>query len=990
MGKTRWITRIKKMVLGVCIAVLLYALLGFLVLPRVACFSLNRLLEAYVRVPATVARVDFNPFTGELGVHELRIGEGDRSLLGFTRFYVDVQGDSLWTRALHLRAVELDNASLALQKATNGELNLLAALVLPAEQPDEPADEPAAASGTALFPVRIDQIEIKDAAASWKDVSLPQPLALQLSPVTVSLQGLSTLPGETGTLNVQLDAGNAGHVELAATLALAERHVSGKLQLANSGLLQFWPYLQAQLPVVLTKGQLSFSADFDVDAANAVQARLDNGHVALRSLSLSDRHEVQMLALEQLNVDALRFDLRKQQLRVGKVLVDGLAAPVVRETDGRLNWRRVLAEVPPANAPHSTAKASAAPAASAGKPWQVSLPDVQVRNTRIALQDQAVTPALTLDVNALQLTVKDYESSNAKPLTVALNTRLGELGELGASGQVNLKDISAHLQVTSKDLDLRLAQAYLTPYLRMELRSGLLTSQLQVDLASLDPLTFTVGGDVDIMQLHTLDTIKNQDLLKWQQLQLSGVHYQHGERLDIAAVTLQAPYARFVINENRSTNLSELVIPVQAAPAEATTSPATAPAKALAIKIAGIDISDGSANFADYSLTPSFATAIAQLNGRIGTLDNQQNAPAELAIKGKVDRYAPVSIDGSLTPFDPLQRLDIHARFKRVELTTLTPYSGKFAGYRIRKGRLNLDLHYQIQQGRLTAQNKVVLEELQLGEKVESPDAVDLPVRLAIALLKDPKGNIKVELPIEGDLNNPTFSVGPVIWKTLRNLIVRVVKSPFSFIGGLIKGDSSENLDSVAFAPGHSELTGDAIGKLKTLTAALQERPELRLEVEGASARHIDGEPMARQLLEGEFRTAYIRQLQQHGKKLPADETALQVPPNDKPALLAGIYAEQFEKQPPAEWAALAAAERHSRMQQAILDRLADSERRLRQLARERAAAIKAWLVEEGGLGDARIYLLNAQLRDDKEVESVQVDRVQADSVASTLYLDSE
>src|SRR5690606_10384135 len=152
---------------------------------------------------------------------------------------------------------------------------------------------------------------------------------------------------------------------------------------------------------------------------------------------------------------------------------------------------------------------------------------------------------------------------------------------------------------------------------------------------------------------------------------------------------------------------------------------------------------------------------------------------ASVDITGKVDRYAPVSIEGRLTPFDPLNSLDIATSFRQVELTTLTPYSGKFAGYRIRRGRLNLDLHYRLNAGKLDATNHVLLENLQLGEQVDSPDAVDLPVRLAVALLKDTRGNIDIALPIQGDLNDPQFSVMPIVWQTLRNLILRAVQAPF-------------------------------------------------------------------------------------------------------------------------------------------------------------------------------------------------------------------
>src|SRR5690606_23705493 len=333
-----------------------------------------------------------------------------------------------------------------------------------------------------------------------------------------------------------------------------------------------------------------------------------------------------------------------------------------------------------------------------------------------------------------------------------------------------------------------------------------------------------------------LDTLRERDFVRWKQVRVGGLDYRHGESLNIERVELDQPYARFVINENLTTNVSELIVPQ---PATANDTKAET-GKPLAIHIGGVAIKDGSANFADFSLTPSFATAIQQMNGRIGVLDNQKPQAASVDIQGKVDRYAPMSIKGKLTPFDPLNSLDIATSFKNVELTTITPYSGKFAGYRIRKGRLNLDLHYRIEKGQLNAENKVLVENLQLGERVDSPDAVDLPIRLAVALLKDTQGRIAIELPVQGDLNNPEFSVMPIVWQTLRNLVLRAAQAPFKFIAGLV-GGSNVDLSTVPFSAGSAQLDDDARQVLDTLAKALEERPNLRLEVEGQAAQSADG-----------------------------------------------------------------------------------------------------------------------------------------------------
>jgi outer membrane protein OmpA-like peptidoglycan-associated protein len=468
-------------------------------------------------------------------------------------------------------------------------------------------------------------------------------------------------------------------------------------------------------------------------------------------------------------------------------------------------------------------------------------------------------------------------------------------------------------------------------------------------------LAFNVRGSADATQLHTLDTINNRDFIKWQRLQLNGLDYQHPRSLEIERIDLSQPYARFIINPDLSTNINDLLVERSESTAqEASEEQASEP---LAIRIGGIAIADGSANFADFSLRPPFVTAIQSLNGDIGTLDNREQKPASVNIAGKVDQYAPVSIKGSLTPFDPLQSLDIATSFRQVELTTLTPYAGKFAGYRIRKGRLNLDLHYRIQNGQLNADNKVVLEQLQLGEQVDSPDAVDLPVRLAVALLKDSNGTISIELPVQGDLNNPQFSVMPIIWQTLRNLVVRAAKAPFKFIAGLAGGDQSD-LSHIDFAPGSSELDPAARQTLDTLAAGLKQRPGLRLEIEGMSATATDGPLLAEERLQDEYRQIQYRILQRRGDKVPSDPAQLTVDEQDQAPLLEGIYRSRLKQQPPAEWDDLESETRAQQLRQAIIDSWAQSPALLRRLSRERAASIKSYLVQ-AGLTPERIYLLD-------------------------------
>ncbi|WP_160288421.1 DUF748 domain-containing protein [Pseudomonas knackmussii] len=617
------------------------------------------------------------------------------------------------------------------------------------------------------------------------------------------------------------------------------------------------------------------------------------------------------------------------------------------------------------------------------KPWHVVLHDTQLRGYKVHLADRVPAKPVALDIGPLDLDLQNLDSTLTSPLQLKLKTAIGNKGQIEASGQVIPNPISAKLKVATRDIDLRLAQSYLEPFIRLELRSGFLASDLDVDLKNTAPLAFSVNGSAQVTQLHTLDTLKSRDFVKWQKLTLNGVAYNHGDSLVIQSVSFEQPYARFIINEDRTTNINDLLIPQPqsgSAAASASAKPAASGEKPLGIRIGGIRINDGSANFADLTLRPDFATAIQSLGGEIGTIDNRNPQPAAVNITGKVDKYAPVSIKGSLNPFSPLEKLDIATSFKRVELTTLTPYSGKFAGYRIRKGRLNLDLHYQITKGQMKAENKVLVEHLQLGEKVDSPDAVDLPVKLAVALLKDTNGNIDIELPVEGDLNNPQFSVMPIVWQTLRNLVLRAVQAPFKFIAGLAGGGGDEDLGAVSFTAGSADLTPAAQTNLDKLVGALKQRPSLKLEVEGVSAAASDGPLLAEQRLQQDFRDNYYKMLQRRGDKVPSDSSKLEVPEDVQPALLEGIYRTRLKQQPPAEWQQLSKDERTAKMRKAVVDSWSGSALLLRKLAQQRGAQIKDYLVSKGGLGDDRIYLIDvSQGEADKNGE-----------VATQLHLDSD
>ena len=960
---------------AVLIAIALYSVLGFLILPGVGLRIINQQLANYATVPAKLDRLEFNPFSLELTLWGLKVGEPGKEQVGFDRLYANLQADSLWTKALHLADVQLDKPKTELLFNKDGTLNLTQLFKLPASEPtpSDPDSKP--------FPVRLDNIKLAGGYLHFTDMRPSEPIEFLYDSMDLELKNLSTLPDDNADMTLVAAGPAGGRIDWSGTLSLVPITSTGKLKVTDAKMKVWWPYVRDALPLALEDGVLNFSTDYTLNLSKETEMVLSNASASIAPFKINAPDGRPLARLERLDISDTTVDLAKQQVVVGKINSQNLETWAAREKDGQLDWQKLFASQPE-KVPHKTddevtvAAPKPAPVAPS-KPWQVLLKDVELRDYRVHLADKEPKTPVALDIGPLNLNLKNFDSLNRSPFTLNLDTGVGKQGKLTASGDVNLSPVSARLKVTTKDIDLRVAQAYIDPFIRLELRSGMLGSDLAVDLKSTEPLAFTVAGRAQVDQLHTLDTLKNRDFLKWQKLVLEDVKYQHGESLSITRVNFEKPYVRFMINDDRTTNVDDLLIPQ---PAGSGAKPAASKSKPLGIHVGGIAINDGSANFADFSLTPNFQTAVQQLNGQIGTIDSRQAKPASVNIAGKVDRYAPVTIKGSVNPFDPMASLDIATSFKRVELTTLTPYSGKFAGYRIRKGRLNLDLHYLITQGQLKAENKVVIEQLQLGEKVDSPDAVNLPLKLAIALLKDSDGRISIELPVTGDLNNPQFSVMPIVWQTLRNLVVRAAQAPFKFIGGLITGGGSEDLGTVSFAPGSSELSPEAQKALTTLADALKQRPALRLEIEGTAAQSSDGPHIAQDRLEREYQYNYYKILQRRGDKVPAQASLLKVPDEEKGPLLEGIYRTRLKQQPPAEWADLSRDERAAKMTAALIDFWSKSEVLLRQLGQDRASSIKDFLVDKGQLADERVYFVDATLG---EAES-------DGRVISPLHLDSE
>ena len=359
----------------------------------------------------------------------------------------------------------------------------------------------------------------------------------------------------------------------------------------------------------------------------------------------------------------------------------------------------------------------------------------------------------------------------------------------------------------------------------------------------------------------------------------------------------------------------------------------------------------------DYLLAPwpkYFIPADFAFNGTIAGLSSDPKSRAKVDLKGRVDRYAPAEIAGQINLLSAALYTDVRVKFDGVEMTSVTPYSGHFAGYAIEKGKLSIDVSYLVENRQLTAKQKFIIDQLQLGDRVESPDAVKLPLKLAVALLKDRNGVIDIDLPMSGSLDDPQFRMGPLIWKAFVGLLTKVATAPFALLAKL--GGRNDEINQLDFEPGSAALDAAGQERMAALVKALNERPSLELEVPTSFSPEADGNALARakldmrlpalaQTAEADAAARFDLLRKQHEKELGAKMPL--------PASAAAALEQRKKKGGQPDYATANAA-----LMQGLLEKSPASEAELGDLARARAEVIRTALLGSGEIDAKRVFVL--------------------------------
>jgi outer membrane protein OmpA-like peptidoglycan-associated protein len=600
---------------------------------------------------------------------------------------------------------------------------------------------------------------------------------------------------------------------------------------------------------------------FGLDLALALETRADglvgairDAKLGLTGITFAERDRSAPLArLDKLDASNLRLDLAAREVTGGSVTLGGGAISVERDKDGRIHSLDALR---PAHSDAPTRDASKADKAS-GRPWSLAVESAAIENFAMTAADRSMDPGAAISVFVKRIALANLRNDGKTPMNFSAAVEIKEGGAINAEGRINAsgRDIDGNVKVAA--LNLAPLKPYVSRFTTLQLGSGKVSTAGRFSYKNEGPKpSVRYDGTLNVSSLLLNEARTRQRFLSWRSLSAEGMTFGLApDRLDIAEVRVLEPGAKIVISKDRRINLTEVIKPRAAAerkarargePIHAGTSrgkPRRGGAQ-FPVTIKKVRLEKGEVDFADFSLVLPFATRVWDFKGSTSGISSAPASRTKLQFEGRVDDYGLAKVSGSLQPLEPKNFTDVTVIFRNVEMARLSPYSVTFAGRKIASGKLNLDLEYKMNKSQLTGENKVLLEKFTLGERVEAPNALDLPLDLAVALLTDSQGRIDIAVPVSGNVDQPEFSYGKVMWNAFTSLITRVVTAPFRALGGLFGGKEDQSIDALLFEPGSAELPPPEQEKLKKASDLLKQRPRLKLVVQGRYDEQRDGKAL--------------------------------------------------------------------------------------------------------------------------------------------------
>jgi outer membrane protein OmpA-like peptidoglycan-associated protein len=876
-------------------AVLLWILFGFFAAPAIVRHKIEGSLAERLQRKISVGKVRCNPFILSLTVESFALAESDeKTLLGWQRFYVNFNLSSFVFQEWRLGNVELEGLSCHLAVAKDGRINfaeVFEQLGLYSRK-NEPKKK--------HWPLFIGKLSVSEAQCDYEDLSRGETFASHVGPVTFNLKdfhtgGASQAPGE---FNAATESGELVHWQ--GGFSLAPFRSVGDVEFSRVVLKKYAPYYRNHVHFDVLDGEASGVLHYEFAVEKGKPAlRLSESKATLKSLKIAKRLPVPpVAAIDLVEISDLAVTWPNDSLDIGRLVFTGGSATIERSAEGLdlvSLFTPVGSETPVAViAPNGSAAAKPLP--------KVKIGAISLRSLAITYEDHT-TPRIarhsftdvSCDLRNLSL------SAPGTPLPFGFRAGLAPEGEVHVAGTLILSPLKAELGVELTNIALPDFSPYIEERFQARISKGKLNTALYLGaaLVSGQPLSLSAQGDGTVDGFAMTDSTGADEIAGWRSLSIKGVEYSSTpSRLLVADVLITEPAVHLIVNQDGTINLSSALESKSEPVAVMLPSAPASPLTDSQVAIDRIALEKGSLDFADRSLEPNVRLSLNQLNGSVEGLSSSDVARAAVDLRGRIEGVAPLVITGRSNPFEPGAFTDLKMTVKALDLAPVAPYLGKFAGYELKKGTLTLDSRCRINRRKMEATNTVSIDQFDLGNATRSPAATKLPVRLAVALLKDTSGRIVLDIPVQGSIDDPNFHPGNLVLRVITNLLTKVATAPFALVSSLFGGAEGEDLSQVRFTTGNATpINEDELKKLDVVAKALRERPTLQLELTGLCDPVADSMPLREKSLDDQMRNIIWNDRRLVDPELTLEQ--VEVDPQQRKGMIRRLFYKAFPAERP-------------------------------------------------------------------------------------------
>ncbi|WP_261539308.1 DUF748 domain-containing protein [Burkholderia multivorans] len=940
-----------------------------------------------------VAAAGLEPLRNAMHFDEIRL---DRPVIDLSR---DKQGV--------LNVEKLAGSPAAAPKAASAAANGASLAAVAAASAPAASGAQAADTKTPPLDLTIRHVAIDGGTVNLDDRVPATPTALALTKLAATLDGFALQRKTPAKYTLSTSLSRGGDLKAEGTVDVAAKQVDTKLVVDALALAPLQPYLGEATRARVLDGALGATINAKADwGKTPLDAQVADSELSLKSLKLATPDaKAPAIVLPDARAKIAKVDVAARTAEIASVDAHGLALDVKRLKNGNIDLAAFASPAQPAVPQRTVARKAQAAAPS----WHYRIDALNVKEASANFTDLSTPRPVKLAIKPLDLSVQKLGDDMTKPLPVQLKATLNRKGSLNVTGDVTAQPLKIALKIDGNRVDAAAFEPYFGSALNATIASALLNAQGNLTFAQAkDAMRAAYRGNVALVDVRMLDKATSDPFAGWRSLALTNLKANYDDKgtdVDAARVTFSNFYGRVLLDAQGRLNLNDIVaketgpaqsltrdasksepVPLSpgvtppaaaqaasAAAAQQASAPAAAsatvvvkaapaPQRPVRMHFGELVLQNGRVTYTDNFIKPNYTANLVAIKGTVGAFGTDSTTSAPVDVAANLAGNGPISIKGSVNPLIDKPALDLTATAHDIELTNLTPYSAKYAGYPITKGKLNVDLHYQLANDQLKANNHIFIDQLTFGDHIDNDTATKLPVKLAISLLKNTRGEIDVNLPVSGSLSNPEFSVGGLIWRALLNLIAKAVTSPFSLLAHAF-GSGGEDLGYVEFAPGSAVLTDAQQKKLDTVVKMLTEKPSIRLDLIGRVDPDKDTPGLRTAYVDRLVRQQKLKDVVGQGESI--DPMTVNVEPGEYDKYLTRAYkAADFKK--PRNLIGLQKTLPEADMKKALAEHAPADDNALRALAQQRAQAVRQYL--DGKIDAKRVFVVAPKL-DAKGIE---------------------